>query len=67
MKKVELHSSLKEYSGEKCAQDLAHRLEGRAFDIYMRLSDEDKRDVSKIIAELLDKFEPDNKTEEALY
>ena len=26
--KVELHSSLKGYSGEKCAQDLASRLEG---------------------------------------
>ena len=62
--KVELHSSLKGYSGEKCAQDLASRLEGRAFDIYMRLSDQDKKDVSEIKAELLKEFEHRQKDRE---
>ena len=68
MKKVELHSASKGYSGEKCPQDLASRLEGSAFDIYMRLSEEDKKDVSKIKAELLKEFESGQQDrEETLY
>ena len=68
MTKVELHLSLKGYSGEKCAQDLTSRLEGRAFDIYMRLSDEDKKDVSTIKAQLLKEFERRRQDrEEAIY
>ena len=55
--KVELHSSLKGYSGEKCAQDLASRLDGPAFDVYMRLSTEDRKSVEKIKEELLKEFE----------
>lgn len=55
--KVELHSSLKWYTEEKCAQDLASRLDGPAFDVYMRLSTEDKKKVDKIKEELLKEFE----------
>ena len=55
--KVELHSSLKGYTGEKCAQDLASRLDGPAFDVYMRLSTEDRKKVDKIKEELLKEFE----------
>ena len=33
--KVELYSALKEYDDEKCAQNLASRLEGPAFDVYL--------------------------------
>jgi len=43
LEKVSLHSALKEYDGEKAAQDLASKLEGRAFDVYMRLADADKK------------------------
>ena len=55
--KVELHSSLKGYTGEKCAQDLASRLDGPAFDVYMRLSTEDRKKADKIKEELLKEFE----------
>ena len=35
LEKVSLHSSLKGYDGEKAAQNLASKLEGLAFDVYM--------------------------------
>ena len=57
LEKVSLSSALKEYEGEKAAQNLASRLEGRAFDVYMRLSADDKKDVKKIELELLMEFE----------
>lgn len=66
--KVELHSALKGYSEEKCAQNLASRLEGPAFDIYLRLSDGDRKKVSKIKEELLKEFERGQlNREEALF
>ena len=55
--KAELYSSLKNYTGEKCAQALASKLEGPAFDVYLRLSSEDRKDANKITAELLKEFE----------
>ena len=57
LEKVSLHSALKGYDGEKTAQDLASKLEGRAFDVYMRLADTDKKDASKIKTELLKEFQ----------
>ena len=54
--KVDLYSALKGYTGEKCAQALANRLEGPAFDIYLQLSTQE-RDVNKIIEELLKEYE----------
>ena len=42
---------------EKLCTRLSQQIRRRAFDINMRLSDEDKKDVSKIIAELLKVFE----------
>ena len=57
LEKVKLLSSLKGYQQEKAAQNLASKLEGRAFDVYMRLSTEDKKDVEKIETELLKEFE----------
>ena len=55
--KVELHSSIKGYTGEKRTQDLASRLDGPAFDVYMRLSTENRKNVEKIREELLKEFE----------
>ena len=57
LEKVSLSSALKGYEAEKAAQNLASRLEGRAFDVYMRLSADDKKDVKKIELELLNEFE----------
>ena len=55
--KVELQSSLKGYTGLKAAQNIASRLEGPAFDVYMRLPEDDKKDAEKIKQELLAEFE----------
>ena len=41
LEKVSLHSALKGYDRKKTAQDLTSKLEGRAFDVYMRLADTD--------------------------
>ena len=57
VEKVQLHSALKGYTGENAAQNLASRLEGRAFDVYLRLSNEDKKSFDRIKQELLKKFE----------
>ena len=66
--KVELFSALNGYSCEKSAQYLASKLEGRAFDVYLRLGDEDRNNVAKIQKELLVEFERGNvNREEALF
>ena len=64
LEKITLHSTLKGYQDEKAAQNLASRLEGRAFDVYMRLSEEDKKDAEKIKGELLKEFEKGNQDRE---
>ena len=53
LEKVSLHSSLKGYDGEIAAQNLASKLEGRALDVYMRLSTDDTKKLDKIQSELL--------------
>ncbi len=65
IEKVALYSSLKGYDGEKAAQNLASKLEGRAFDVYLRLSTVDRKDASKIKSELLKEFETGNLDREA--
>lgn len=55
--KVEIVASIKGYEDEKKAQFLASKLLQPAFDIYMRLSAEDKKDFEKVKAELLKEFE----------
>ena len=55
--KMELHIKLKELTGEAAACLLASRLEGPAFNVYARLSDEDKKDVGKLKEELKKEYE----------
>ena len=57
LEKVSIHSSLKGYEDEECSQNIASRLEGRAFDVYMRLGNEDKKNPDKVKEELLKEFE----------
>jgi len=57
LEKGSIHSSLKGYEDEKCAENIASRLEGRAFDVYMRLGNEDKKNPDKVKEELLNEFE----------
>ena len=55
--KIELYSALKEYNDEKRAQNLASRLEGPAFDVYLRLDQDDRKNVDKLKEKLLKEFE----------
>ena len=64
IEKISLRSALKGFEGEKAAQNLASRLEGRAFDVYLRLSAADKKDPEKIKDELMREFELGNQDRE---
>ncbi len=55
--KITLESSLKDYVDEKKANFLASRLVGPAFEVYMRLSAEHKKDSDQITTELKKEFE----------
>ena len=48
IEKISLHSALKGFGGKKAAQNLASRLEGRAFDVHLQLSEADKKDPDRI-------------------
>ena len=48
----------------KRPHNLESRLEGHTFDVYMRLSQDDKKDVEKIKSELLKEFEKGNQDRE---
>ena len=55
--KLELEASIKGHVEEKKAQFLASKLMGPAFDVYLRLSDDEKKDFAAIKPELLREFE----------
>ena len=55
--KVELVASIKGHADEKKAQFVASKLSGPAFDVYMRLSNDDKKDFEKIKEQLKKEFE----------
>ena len=55
--KCDLHCNLKGYEGEKKAAFIAGRLEEPAFDVYMSLSDENKKDPEQIKAALINSFD----------
>ena len=65
IEKVSLHSSLKWYEGEEAAQNLASKLKGHAFDVYMRLSADDKKTPDKIELESWKELESGNSDREA--
>ena len=68
LEKISLYSALKRFEDQKAAKNLASKLEGRAFDVYLRLSTEDRKQEQKMRAELLKEFERDNKDrEEAIH
>ena len=55
--KSDLEASLKNHEGEKKAQYIASKLVGPAMDVYLRLSDDDKKNPENLKAELLKEFE----------
>ena len=66
--KIKLQASLKGYDAGKQAEFMASRLEGRAFDVYLRLNDENKKLIDVICHELRREFERGNSNrEEALH
>ena len=56
----ELECSVKDYAGEKKANYVGSKLAGPAFDVYMRLSDAQKKDFEEIKKELYKEFEKGN-------
>ena len=57
IKKMELYIALKENTGEKAAQALASHLMLPAFNVYMRMTVGDQKDVEKIKKELREQYE----------
>ena len=55
--KCDLYCNLKGYVGEKKSAFIAGRLEEPAFDVYMALSDDDKKDPEKIKTALIECFD----------
>ena len=64
IKKVQLWIALKGYTEEKAAQALASRLEKPAFNVYLRMSEDDQKDIKKVIKELKQQYELGNKDRE---
>ena len=58
--KVDLYNQLKGYNGETAAVSLASRLEEPAINVYMRMSDDDRKDIKKIQTELRTQYEVGN-------
>ena len=57
LEKVSIQTCFKGYEDEKRSQNIASSLEGRAFDVYMRLKNEDEKNPDKVEEELLKEFE----------
>ena len=60
IKKMELLIAMKGYEGEKAAQAMASQLELPAFNVYLRMSADDQKDVAKLKAELKKQYEAGN-------
>ena len=65
VEKIELLAVLKEHEGEKKAIFIASKLNGVAFDVYGRLSADDKKDPEKIKGDLLKEFSCEVRNREA--
>ena len=65
--KCDLHCNLTGYDGEKKAAFIAGRLEEPAFDVYMALTDEDKKDPEKIKAALVESFDNAKRNREVAF
>ena len=65
LEKIRLHVGQKGYDGEKKIQCLASKLSGEAFQVYMRLSADDKKDYNKLETELRMEFKEGTSNREA--
>ena len=67
VEKVDILATLKAHAGEAKAQFIASKLVGTAFDVYRRLSDDEKKDPEGIKTSLLNEFcREERNREEAL-
>ena len=65
--KIDLYNKLKKYTDEDAAVLLASRLQEPAFNVYLRMSEDDRKDIEKIKTELKKQYELGNRDrEEAL-
>ena len=65
VEKVSLYMSLKGYEGDKKAQFLASKLSHGAFQVYRRMSTDDKKDFDKLVAELRQEYKRGSRDREA--
>ena len=66
--KVDLYNKLKKYEDEEAAVSLASRLQEPAFNVYLRMSEADRKDINKIKTELKKQYQVGNRDrEEALH
>ena len=57
LEKISLLAALKDYDDPKHSQLIASHLNSPAFEVYMRLSADDKKDPAKVAAELRKDFD----------
>ena len=55
--KCELHCTLKGYEGEKAAVFIGEKLDDAAFDVYLTIAPEDRKDPAKVKAALIKAFD----------
>ena len=65
--RMECHLKVKKLEGEEAAAVIASRLEEPAFNVYMRLSTNDKKDVDKIKKELRRQYDTKKKIDRRSY
>ena len=66
--KVDLYNKLKKYEGEDAAVSLESRLQEPAFNVYLRMTEDDRKDPAKIKTELKKQYQIGNRDrEEALF
>ena len=66
--KMEMHIKLKKLEDEDATLLLASRLEDNAFDVYLQLSTNNRKDIARIKLELCKQYESGNRNrEDTLY
>ena len=62
--RVEIHGKMKGYTDEKLSYCLAEKLQGAAFNVFLRMSDDDQKDLKKLKTELFKEFKKEERNRE---
>ena len=62
--RVEIHGKMKGYTEEKLAYCLAEKLRDAAFNVFLRMEEEDKKDFEKVKAALYKEFKKEERNRE---